>query len=301
MNLKKIQAFVAVIEKGSISVAAADVGRSQPAVSQQIKSLEEDFGVLLLDRNSSKVQPTAAGNYIYKTGRQMLEQWEEMEEGIRSFIDTATGTLKIGASTIPGSYFLPRWIGHFHRLFPKIDVVIEIGGSREVISRLHNKQVDIAVVGSLPEGKDIVSNVVAVDSLVLITPQGHSLAASDYEKDPCELARHDFVLREKGSGTREAMEKGLTHCGIQMSDLHSVARVGSTEAVIAAVEEGLGISFISKFAAIPAFKAGRVQQVSIAAPLTRTFYVSTLKGRKENPIIKQFSSFILNNQLQKED
>ncbi|HEX7064570.1 MAG TPA: selenium metabolism-associated LysR family transcriptional regulator [Bacillales bacterium] len=295
MNLNKIRAFLSVIDKGSFSEAAEYCGRSQPAISQQIKSLEEDLGIALLDRSYSAVQPTPAGNYVYKMGRQLLDQWEEIEKGVHAFQGTLTGALKVGASTIPGAYLLPHWIGQFHQLYPKVALTIESGDSREILSQLHNRQVNAAIVGSKPDSANLISRPVVDDSLVLISCKGHPVASS-YAQDPCDLVDYDFVIREEGSGTRKAMEEGLARCGLQVSDLNVAARLSSTEALIGAVEQGLGISFVSKLAATPAVQAGRVELVSVIEPFSQTFYFSCLKSRQEDPLIKAFTSVIFDQE-----
>ncbi|HET7580110.1 MAG TPA: selenium metabolism-associated LysR family transcriptional regulator [Bacillales bacterium] len=294
MNLNKIRAFVAVLDHKSFSEAAEHCGRSQPAISQQIKSLEEDLGLALLDRSYAGVQPTPAGNYIYKMGRRMLKQWEEIEEGAQAFQGTLTSTLRIGASTIPAAHLLPRWIRQFHHLYPKVDLVVESRDSRAVLSRLHDRQVSAAIVGSAPSSSQLVSEAVAVDSLVLIAPNHHPVNAK-YAQDPCELVEYDFIVREVGSGTREAMEKGLTHCGLQMTDLKIAVEVDSTESLIATVEQGIGISFVSKFAAAPAVAAGRIRLVSVIEPFSQSFYFSCLKNRREDPLIKAFASVVFHD------
>jgi DNA-binding transcriptional LysR family regulator len=293
MNLKKIQAFVLILEKRSFSEAAEYLGMTQPAVSNHIKSLEKDLGVRLLERVSSSIQPTPAGNYVYSMGRQLLDQWKEMREGVQNFHGILTGNLKIGASTIPGTYLLPKWIGKFYELFPKVDIINEIADSEQILARILNKQIDIGITGAKSNSPDIISELVATDSLVLISPNGHPLVSSTYERNPCDLLQYNFVLRETGSGTRKSMEEGLKGCGIQVDHLRIVAQFGSTEAIIAAVEEGLGISFVSNLAARPAVHAGRVQLVSIMESFRQRYYLSYLKARNDNPITKEFVNLVL--------
>jgi DNA-binding transcriptional LysR family regulator len=293
MNLKKIQAFVLILEKQSFSDAAQYLGLTQPAVSNHIKSLEKDLGVRLIERVSSSIQPTPAGSYVYSMGRQLLDQWQEMEQGIQNFHGILTGNLKIGASTIPGTYLLPKWIGKFYKLFPKVDIINEIADSEQILARILNKQIDIGITGAKSNSPDIISELVATDSLVLISPNGHPLVSSTYERNPCDLLQYNFVLRETGSGTRKSMEEGLKSCGIKVDDLRVVAQFGSTEAIIAAVEEGLGVSFVSNLAARPAVHAGRVQLVSIMESFRQRYYLSYLKARNDNPITKEFVNLVL--------
>ena len=299
MNFKRIQAFLLVIEKGSFSAAAESSGLTQPAVSQQIKALEEELDVSLLERTSLGLRPTPAGNYVYKMGLQLFEQWREMERGVHAFQETLTGTLVIGAGTIPGTYLAPRWIGRFNRLFPKVDIIVEVDDSGAVLSRLLNQKVDIALTGAKAEAKEIQSEPLVHDSLVLVSPKNHPLGTTDYLKDPCDLTPYPFVVREQGSGTLKTMEAGLERCGLSLQDLRIVARLGSTESLLSAVEHGLGISYVSRLAAIPAIKAGRVQLVSEMEPFGQTYYLSYLKARKDYPILKEFISLI--RQVAKEE
>lgn len=291
MNLKKIEAFLLVMERKSFSEAAEYFGRSQPAVSQQIRSLEMDLGVVLLDRETSVVQPTPAGKYVYQMGKRLLEQWEEIQEGVHAFHGVLTGTLHIGASTIPDAYLLPRWLVSFHRLYPKVELTVASGDSKEVFSQLLNRQVHMAITAAQPDDAEIMSQPVARDSIVLISPMDHPIAKRS-EQNPLEWFHHDFVIREEGAGTRDSLDEALAQSQLQVSDLHVAAQVGSTEALIAAVEEGAGISLVSELAVTRAIAQGRVKLVSVVEPLSQTYYLCYLKNQAANPLIEKFASVI---------
>ena len=292
MNLKKIEAFVLILEKGSFSVAAENLGMTQPAVSSQVKSLEQDLGVKLIERRSSSIQPTPAGSYVYNLGRQLLDLSREMEEGVKNFQGVLTGKLRIGASTIPGTYLLPKWIGNFYKLFPKVEVINEIADSKQILERLMNRHIHISITGDKSDSPEIHSELIATDSLVLISPNEHPLATSECKNNQLDLQQYHFVLREQGSGTRKSMEAGLNSLGVKIENLHIVAQLGSTEAVISAVEEGVGISFVSNLAATPAIKANRVQLVSNFESFNQSYYLSYLKGTQANPTIKEFVTLV---------
>jgi len=167
MNLKKIETFLLIIEKRSFSAAAESLGMTQPAVSTHVKSLEQDLGVKLIERGASTIQPTPAGNYVYHHGRQLLELAHELEEGVKSFQGVLTGKLRIGASTIPGTYLLPKWLGRFYQLFPKVEVINEISDSKQILERLVDRHIHIAITGDKIDSPEIHSEQVATDSLVL--------------------------------------------------------------------------------------------------------------------------------------
>lgn len=291
MNLTKLEAFVLVVEKKSFSEAAAILKSSQPAVSLKIKSLEEDLGTELLDRGASGLQPTAAGLLVYRAAKDIINRWRKLGDDLLSFQDTLTGTITIGASTIPGTYLVPNWIKKFHQLYPKVDVTVEIGDSKTILDKLVNQQIEIGVIGMQPGSGKFIFEEAASDSLVLITPMEHPLVHS---KKPSwdEVIQYDFVLREKGSGTRKVLEDYLSNQGHSIVDLKTVVSISSTEAVIAAVEAGLGISFISKLAALPAVRAKRVQMVEQFKPFERSFYFTILADAQNRPIIKEFAELL---------
>ncbi|RJS50073.1 selenium metabolism-associated LysR family transcriptional regulator [Bacillus sp. PK3_68] len=289
MNLRKLEVFVLLIEKKSFSEVAAQLGCTQPAVSQQIKSLESDFNLPLYDRYSSVIRTTPAGHFVYQKAKNILKQWRELEDGVKKFYQTLTGNLVIGASTIPGTYLIPQCIHEFNRLFPNVKVTVDISDSEKTIAKVINNQVDIGIVGIKPDSNKITSTVIASDSLVFITPNKHPL--SNYDNLSSDILKNcNFVLREEGSGTRKVMEEYLNKYGIQMLDLHSVVNVGSTEALIASVEAGVGISCVSELAALPAAKSGRIQIAEKLEPFKRNFYLATLTNKTNEPIIKEFSS-----------
>lgn len=291
MNLKKLEAFIMVVEKNSFSEAAAVLKSSQPSVSLKIKSLEDELGFELLDRGLSGIRPTPAGMVVYTAAKDIANRWRTLEGELGEFHGTLTGTLTIGASTIPGTYLLPDWIKKFRRLFPKVDVKIEIGDSKKILEKLQNHQIDAAIIGMKVESRLLRSKPVALDSLVLVTPVDHPLV-QEASADFSQIQQYDFVLREEGSGTRKMMEHFLAEKGLSFEDLTVAVSIGSTESVIAAVEAGLGISFISRLAAMPAQKAGRITIVDTFEPYEREFCLVTHSDAENRPIIRQFSDIV---------
>ncbi|MCM3574816.1 selenium metabolism-associated LysR family transcriptional regulator [Mesobacillus subterraneus] len=291
MNLKKLEAFIMVVEKNSFSEAAAALKSSQPSVSLKIKSLEDELGFELLDRGAAGVRPTPAGMLVYSAAKDIARRWRMLEGELGEFQGTLTGTLTIGASTIPGTYLLPCWVKRFRSLFPKVDVKIDIGDSKKILEKLQNHQIDAAIIGMKVESRLVKSNPVATDSLVLVTPEGHPLVQTE-SADFAQLQQYDFVLREEGSGTRKMMEHYLAEKKLSIEDLTVAVSIGSTESVIAAVEAGLGISFISRLAAMPAQRAGRIKIVDLFEPYERKFYLVTHTDAENTPIIRQFTEIV---------
>jgi DNA-binding transcriptional LysR family regulator len=291
MNFKKLEALISVLEKKSFSEAAVALKSSQPSISLKIKSLEEELGIELLDRGRSGVHPTRAGILVYQTAKEIMGRWGQLEDDLLGFQDTLTGTLIIGASTIPGTYLIPGWIKNFRTLYPKVDVKIEINDSKKVLNKLFDHQIDVGIVGLHQQSAKIITQAVASDSLVLVVPVEHEISQSSH-LDFNLLKKFDLVLREEGSGTRKEMEEYLAINGSSLADFNSSISIGSSEAVISAVEAGLGISFISKLAAVPAVKANRIKMIETLKPYQRNFYVSTLSESENRPIIREFVEFL---------
>jgi DNA-binding transcriptional LysR family regulator len=287
MNLKKLEALAAVLEKKSFSDAAATLKTSQPAISLKIKSLEEELGLELLDRGQSGIQPTPAGTLVHQASKEILHRWRRLEDDLQTIQGTLTGTLTIGASTIPGTYLVPRWVKSFRTLFPNVDVTIQIGDSKKILSMLLDHQIDIGIVGLHQHSNKISFKQIASDSLVWIAGNEHS-----GDVDFSDLHTQDFILREEGSGTRKAMVDYLATHGYSLTQLSSSLSIGSTEGVIAAVEADLGISFVSKLAALPAAKANRVKLIEPVKPVDRNFYYTTLTEEGNRPIIKEFTNLL---------
>ena len=294
MNLKKIQAFILVLKEESFSEAATQLGISQPAVSSLIKGLEKELGVTLVERLASSVQPTPAGEFVVERGLELLKGWEMLEEGIKLFQTSLNGTLRIGTSTIPATYLLPRWLSGFHQKYPDINLVNDQADSDDIFQRLLSKKVDVAITSSVSSSPLIKSEVLATDALVLIAANDHPVLELKKEVDPCSLVTYPFVFREAGSGTQKAMEEKLTKCGVYLEDIKVVAQLGSTEAIISSVEAGLGLSFVSRWAATPAANSGRVKIVPTTDLFTQTYFLSYFIGHDKFPRLKEFIEYIKN-------
>lgn len=289
MNLNKLEAFILVVERRSFSEAAQALKSSQPTISLKIKSLEEELGFELLDRSLSVLQPTPAGSSVYKAAKEIVHRWKNLEDELNYYNGSLTGTLKLGASTIPGTYLLPKWMKNFRDLYPLVDISIEIGDSKEILDKLLNHQIDAGIVGLHTDNNKITFSRIASDSLVLIAPIKHPLTEVA-NPDFSQIKQYDFVLREEGSGTRQVMEDYLAYQGYSLKDLKTVVSIQSTEAVIAAVEAGLGISFVSKLAALPAVRKNQIKIIPNVTPFQRSFYFTTLKESENRPIIKELTA-----------
>lgn len=271
MNLNQLKAFVEVVEAGSFSAAARRLGLSQPAVSLQIQSLEEYLGMLLLDRRTKKVTLTEAGNLFYPVAVEVLEKLDAAHRRLQDFGETVKGRLAVGGSTTPGQYILPKILSRFKVEFPEVLITLKIADTRAIEDGVLSGDLGAGLTGAKPNAQ-LKSEIITEDEIVAIVPASSEIETLDIER----LRREPFILREQGSGTRRTIEKFLSEAGSGVDRLTTAMELGSTEAVVKAVSAGLGISFVSKWAAEDAIKLGRVRVAPLeGTPIIRHIYLIT--------------------------
>ncbi len=280
MNMNRLQTFVHIVEHRCFSEAASLMNLTQSGISRQMKTLEEEVGIQLLNRKNV-VQMTPAGRLVYKRAKVLLNEWEQLMKECKAMKTELHGILKIGASTIPGTHLLPTIIKLFQVQFPKVEFSVRIEDSDAILTSLLNKQVDIALVGKHPEQELIQAHRIAQDRLLLV---GRS---SDSKIDSMEeIIKRPFIVREKGSGTREAMDNSLKGIGVNPADLHYAAEVSSTEAILAMVESGIGIALVSKWS----LRDIKYDHISILyeLPTERCFYIALHQSQNSLPLLQTF-------------
>ncbi|ADL12842.1 selenium metabolism-associated LysR family transcriptional regulator [Acetohalobium arabaticum] len=288
MKLKTLKMLVKLIEMGSFSAVADKLDLTQPAVSMQIKSLEKRFDTDLVVRQDGGIKLTPTGKIIYRKAKRILDVWEEAKLEIEQVKGETFDQLIIGASTIPSEYLLPDLLAEFYKKFPQVEVLMEVGDSTEIINNLEDREVDIIIVGSKPTQNQFEVVSVIEDRLVLILPLEHRLINSSHVS-LADLIKEQILIREQGSGTRKAMLAGLKEAGIDKAELNLGLQLGSTEAVISAVEAGLGVSFVSELAASKAVDNRRVEKVKVNDMLiSRKLYLAYHQERKNEALIKEF-------------
>ncbi len=293
MNLRALEAFCAVYETESFTQAGDRLGLSQPTVSSHVRRLEEELGAALFDRVGRAVQPTRAAHLLFRHARRLLDLAGEMNEELDRFLHGLHGRLLVGASTIPGEYWLPSRIGRFHALYPEIEVTVEIADSGGVIARLQEGRLELGVVGARMELGDLNFRELATDRLVLVAPATPEWRCRD-EITLEELRQIPFILREPGSGTRLMFEQALAPWGLSLQDLRVVADLGSTTAVKEAVKAGLGVSVLSRLAVKDDLRAGLAHTVRIHEldGLERKFFAVVHEKRSLSPLAKAFLDFL---------
>lgn len=291
-SIKQIRSFITVADYKSFTHAAEAMFMTQPAVSSQIKTLEETFGLSLIERNDKRVQLTEAGKLFYREAKEILAVYDRAVESMDEFKGLKKGRLSLGASTIPGEYLMPRFIGEFRKLYPGITVSLMVADTGQVIDLLYERKIDLGVVGAKTESNHVDFIPFLQDELILLAGIDNTIP----EAISCqELLSLEMVSREAGSGTRSVVKDCLAVKGIKESDLNIVMELGSTQSLITGVAGNLGLGFVSKWAAEAALKAGVVKQVAIDdLDLRRHIFVAFPKNAAATRARDVFFSYLMN-------
>ena len=278
MNFSQLRTFVTVVDKGSFSEAARSLGISQPAVTMQMQALEADIGVTLLDRRYRGVDLTEAGSALVSHARRLLEDVEEARHDIATLSGRVTGRLAIAASTTPGDYVVPRLLGGFLAKYPEVRVSLAVNDSEQVIRCVEEGTADVGLSGIADDSAKARFEEIARDEIVAICPPDWPLASAKHATF-AELANVDWVARELGSGTGRVAEHTLLANGVDPQELRMLARLGTGEAVVCAVEGGLGVAMVSRFVAEKALTLGTVAEVRAEGmPIGRPLFAVLPKG-----------------------
>lgn len=292
MDLRRLEIFAKVAELGSFSRAAEALFLTQPTVSEHVRALEEEVGAQLLDRLGRGAVPTRAGQLLLPYARRMLALAREAQQAVDQFQGRMSGELVVGGSTIPGEYVLPALIGPFKAKYPDISISLLIGSSRQVSDWVTEGRVEVGVVGARSGDRALEFRELMADELVVVVPGEHPWVGRQAVTLD-EVRAEPLVVRERGSGSRAAVERALGEAGLDLSAFRVVGEIGSTQAVKQAVRAGLGISLISKRAVEDECRAGlvyclRVKDLRVA----RAFYLVTHRDRSRSPLAQAFLAFL---------
>lgn len=276
----KLKVFCTVAETKSFSKTSEIIHLTQPAVSLQIQALEEKYETKLFDRSSSKVNLTPAGEVLYKYAKDILALYASAEKVISEMTGLVKGSITIGAGSTIGNYLLPRVITDFRKAHPKVKVHLLIGNMQKVIELLNSGNINIGFVEGDVKRHKMFSEKLVSDELLVIVPSYHQWAQRK-EISATELIGEPFIFREAGSSTRQTIEKFLSRHGITTQDMKVSMVLGSTEAIKDAVENGLGISIISQWAARKENKYGTLHLINL----------------KEEKIVRNFSLLLYKNSV----
>jgi DNA-binding transcriptional LysR family regulator len=290
MDTRQLQAFCAVVEKKSFSQAAEQLGVTQPAVSLQVRALEQRLGQSLLDRSGRRVEPTEAGRRLYRSAQRMLALEEQLLDEVSADDGRLTGTLAIGASTGPGAHLVPLLLCEFQREHPDLHVALSIWDTQTVIDRVVDRQLELGVVGALRRHRSLEFEPLVRDEIVLAVPPGHDAAGGTISLD--ELKEETLIVMQEGAGVRQVVEAELRRAGLRLRGVEPKLELGLQESVKSAVAAGYGVAFISRTAIEGELAAGRLAaaQVEGLEP-ARQIYIVRARGRSATRAAEAFLSF----------
>ena len=292
MDLRRLEIFVRVAEFGSFSRAAEALFLTQPTVSEHVRALEDELGVQLLDRLGRGAAPTPAGQLLLGYARKLLALAGEAQQAVDQFQGRVSGELIVGGSSIPGEYVLPSLIGAFRAKHPEIAVTLLIGDSRSVQEWVESGRVELGVVGVRPTGRSLDSRQLMADELVVVVAPDHpwvgrgNISVEDIRHEP-------LILRERGSGSRDTLERALATVGLDFGAFRIVGEMGSTQAIKQAIRAGFGVSLISRRAVEDECRARLLGCVSVRdLDVSRAFHLVTHRERSRSPLAQAFLAFI---------
>ena len=267
---RRLQVFHTVARLLSFTKAAESLHMTQPAVTFQVRQLEEYFNTRLFDRTHNRISLTEAGQKVYEFADRIFELYAEMDNAVRDMTGEISGILIIGASTTIAEYMLPSLLGDFKKKYPDVNVHLKVSNSDGIVSMVENNDIDLGVVEAPVLNKNLMVEECRKDRLVAIVAPRHALAGKPQVKLR-ELVEHDYIAREEGSGTREVIQEYLAGAGLKPGDVHVAMELGSPEAIKGAVEAGMGVSIVSEVTINKELQLGTLVAVQLDPPLERPF------------------------------
>jgi DNA-binding transcriptional LysR family regulator len=289
VTLRQLRVFEAVARHLSYTKASRELHLTQPAVSMQVRQLEDELGLPLFEKLGKQTELTEAGRELYQYSRGINRALQEMEEVMESLKGVSRGRLNIAvASTV--NYFAPRLLAVFHQRYPGINLRLDVTNRESLVRALEANAVDLVLMGLPPEEVEVESEAFMPNPLVVIAPPDHPLAAE--RAIPLDrLASEIFVIREPGSGTRLAMERFFAERGIAPRHGMQMTR---NEAIKQSVRAGLGLSVVSLHTIELELETGRLRVLDVEGfPLERQWHLVYRKGKRLSPAARAFRDFVV--------
>ncbi len=267
---RRLQVFYSVARLLSFTKAAEELHMTQPAVTFQVRQLEEQFNTRLFDRTHNRISLTDAGKRVYEFAGRIFELYSEMDNSVRELTGDVSGVLILGASTTVAEYMLPSLLGNFKEKNPEVIIRLKVGNTDGIVTMVENNTIDLGVVEAPVYNKNLVVEKCRMDQLVVIVPPNHELAKEEVISLET-LIQYPFISREEGSGTREVMMDHMSGEGLDIRDLSIAMELGSLEAIKGAVEAGMGVSILSRATIIKELKLGTLVAINLNPPINRPF------------------------------
>jgi DNA-binding transcriptional LysR family regulator len=291
MDTKQLAAFCAVVERRSFSQAADQLGVTQPAVSLQIRSLEQRLGQQLLDRSGRRVEPTEAGMRLYRGAQRPLAMEEQILQELGDDAEgELSGRLEIGGSTGPGGSVLPVVLAEFQQFNPQVHVALSVSDSHTIVEQVARRELELGVVGVGGRHRGITFEPFYRDEVVLAVPAGHKRAGK--KMSLADLKEEPLVLMQEGAGVRQMIDDELRELGVRLRDLNVRLELGLQESARAAVLGGFGATFISRIAIEGDLAAGTLALVRVdGLEPAREIQLARATGRAETRAAQAFVAY----------
>ena len=291
MDTRQLQAFCEVVLNRSFSKAAERLGVTQPAVSLQVRALEKRLGTQLLDRSGRRVEPTEAGQKLYRSAQRLLAREDEI---VSQLADDATGelagTFEIGASTGPGGVVLSQLLCQFAGDHPQLHVALLVFDTQTVVDRVAERTLELGVVGAAPRHRGVEYEPFFRDTVILACPPGHRFAGKTISLD--DLRSEQLIVMQEGAGVRQMIEDELRRAGTRLRDLDVRIELGLQESVTSAVRGGYGVTFISRSSVENDLAAGTLVEARVAGlELEREIFLVRATGRSATRAARTFVEF----------
>lgn len=294
MNFRQLEVFVSIVKFHSFSKAAEELYLTQPTVSAHISALEEEMGVQLIVRSTKAVYPSPAGAILYEYANNLLMMRDRTYYAMKNYPDMLTTTLEMAASTVPAEYVLPGLIAEFNRQYPQVLFSIREADSEHVIRKVITDEVMLGFTGTTLDDDKCEFTQIAEDRLVIVAPNNEEYRALPKDGFPTETLRTaPIILRMLGSGTRKEADSYLINCGLNPSELHTVAYFDSIESIKQGVRCGMGISIMSEISVADLENQGEVLIFRNENPfMHRHLYCVYKKSRQLPPSAELFVKFL---------
>lgn len=289
LTLRQLKVFESVARHLSYSRAADELHLTQPAVSMQIKQLEDNINLPLFEQLGKRIYLTEAGHELYQYSRSISQQLSDMEVALDELKGMERGKLNISVVTT-ANYFAPHLLAKFCQRYRGVTVSLNVSNRETVLKQLSDNLIDLAIMGQPPENLDIDSESFMENPLVVIAPPDHPLC-KEHKIPVKRLAKEVFLVRESGSGTRSAMERFFAAHKIR---INKGMETDTTEAIKQAVQAGMGLGIVSQHTAELELETNRLKVLDVQGfPIIRYWHVVNRKNKRLSGVANAFREFLL--------
>jgi len=292
MSDRRLQVFHTVAKVMSFTKAAEALHMTQPAVTFQVKQLEDFFNTRLFDRTHNKITLTEAGKVVYDYSAQVLELYERMNSDVREMTGEVSGTLVVGASTTVAEYMLPSLLGAFKKQYNDVNIRLQVGNTDAIVAMVENNMIDFGLVEAPVLNKNLDVHVCRIDEMQFICPKDHPLAKRNKVTIE-DIRQYGYVSREEGSGSRAVIDAYIREQGMKYSDLNVVMELGSPESVKMAVESDVGVAIVSRTTLVKELKLDTLSAIPLDPPLLRPFSHIKQKHKYRHKAVGELLEFAI--------